>query len=97
MKFKQNKRVEINGWSILLSNNVYMFYHSLSVEKKNEKISIPCEDLPTKEKMLGIWLDDIDTSNSTQDELRSVMLAWANEMEVHCQIYLNEETYTNKR
>ena len=46
----------IGAWEVSLTRNVHMYTHALSVKKGEYVVSIPCEDLPTKEKTFGMWL-----------------------------------------
>jgi hypothetical protein len=88
---------KVEGWEISLNRNVHMYCHSLSVEKGNDKISISCEDLPTKEKTIGIWLHTLEEPEEIKKELAQVLLDWTKKLEVKFQIYTGRDNFlTNK-
>ena len=67
---------KVEGWEISLNRNVYMYYHSLSVKKGDHKISISCEDLPTKDKTIGVWVYTLEESEEIKKELAEALLDW---------------------
>jgi hypothetical protein len=71
--------------------------HALSVAKGQYKFSIDCEDLPTYEKTIGIWLYNSKIPEAMVDELQNLLLKWANSYDVKCLIYKSKNEYlTNK-
>lgn len=89
--------VKIDGWDISLQRNVHMYWHALSVAKGQYKFSIDCEDLPTYEKTIGIWLYNSKIPEAMVDELQNLLLKWANRYDVKCLIYKSKNEYlTNK-
>jgi hypothetical protein len=70
-----------------------MYCHDLSAMKGKYKIQIPCEDLPDKEKTVGIWLYDIEASAKHKEELRSACLEWADKMEIRCKVYTSSDKH----
>jgi len=84
---------KIDGWDISLQRNVHMYCHSLSVQKSQNKFSIDCEDLPTEEKTIGIWLYNLDAPEKIVKELQNVLLQWANKFEVKFLIYTSKDVF----
>ncbi|EDY87312.1 hypothetical protein GP5015_2491 [gamma proteobacterium HTCC5015] len=70
-----------------------MYCHALSVEKGGRKFSIDCEDLPTREKTIGIWLYNLKATDGIKNELRDVLLKWANNFEVIFKIYVSRDEF----
>jgi hypothetical protein len=83
----------VEGWDISFNRNVHMYCHALSVKKGQYQIGIDCEDLPTTEKTIGIWLHKLDVSNELKDELRRILLRWANKFEIKFQIYVSQDEF----
>lgn len=83
----------VDGWEISLNRNVHMYCHALSVSKGNQRISIDCEDLPSEEKTIGIWLHNLDAPISLKEELQQVLLKWASKYEVKFRIYLTRDDF----
>jgi len=73
-----------------------MYCHSLSAEKNETKFDIPCEDLPEKERMMGIWIEDLKTSEETKRDLSQAMFTLAKELDYQCRVYLGEETLSSE-
>ena len=87
---------KVDGWEISFSRNVHMYCHALSVNKGQRKFIIDCEDLPTHEKTIGIWLHNLKESDEIKRELRNVLLKWANQFKVKFKIYVSlDEFCTN--
>ncbi len=82
-------------WEISFSPNVHMYCHALTATKGEYRIDLPCEDLPTKEKSIGVWLHDLDISAKHKKELQVVLLEWANSLEVKCRVYVNKEEFVS--
>ena len=75
-----------------------MYSHALSVKKGHLEFSIDCEDLPTEEKTIGIWLHTLDAPENVTKELQSTLFQWANKYDLKFQIYLiKNEFITNKQ
>ena len=87
----------IGKWEIKFTNNVHMYCHSLSAKKGEYRVSISCEDLPTKEKTIGIWLHDLDVSEKHKQELQHVLLQWTNELQLHCRVYHNQDEFSENK
>ena len=87
MRFHETKH-EIDGWEIFFKNNVHMYCHQLTVKKENLCISIPCEDLPCKDRTIGIWVEKIKESEEVKKELKNVLSKWCKEVETKSEIYL---------
>ncbi len=85
----------IGAWEVSLTRNVHMYTHALSVKKGEYVVSIPCEDLPTKEKTFGMWLYNLDLSNKHINELQSVLLELATKQNVLCKVYLSPEEFVS--
>ena len=93
---KQTLKDNVEGWDLSLNKNVHMYCHALSAKKGQDRMNIPCEDLPTKEKTIGVWLTNLELSDERKRELQSVLLQWANKLEVTFQIYVSgDEFVTN--
>ena len=65
-----------------------LYCHQLTVSKKDRIISVPCEDLPCKEKTMGIWLDNIQETEELKKELKCILSEWSKELETKTEIYL---------
>lgn len=89
----RNVKDKIDGWDIFLQRNINMYCHGLLVEKGNYRFSIDCEDLPSKEKAIGIWLCSIDAPEIILEELQSVLLQWVNKYEINIQIYTSKDEF----
>jgi hypothetical protein len=88
---------KIDGWDISLNRNVHMYTHALSVQNKQTKYSISCEDLPTNEKTIGIWLYTSSIPQARIKELQQVLLNWAKQYPIKFQIYASKDDFvTNK-
>lgn len=90
-----NSRVKdkFDGWEISFNRNVHMYCHALSVKKGARKFSIDCEDLPTHEKTIGIWLYNLKAPDEIKRELQSVLLKWANQFKVKFKIYVSRDEF----
>ncbi len=84
---------KIGSWEISLTRNVHMYTHALSVKKGEYRVSIPCEDLPTNVKTIGMWLYNLELSNKYIEELKSVLLELATKQNVLCKVYVSPEEY----
>lgn len=94
---ERNIKETIDGWEISIQRNIHMYCHALSVSKGKQRISIDCEDLPTNEKTIGIWLYNLDIPNGLKNELQQVLLKWAKQFEIRFQIYITKDDFvTNK-
>jgi len=92
----KNEIVEVIGnWEISLIKNVHMYTHALSVKKGEYQVSIPCEDLPTSKKTLGIWLYNLNLSNKHIEELKPALLELATKQNVLCKVYVSPEEYVS--
>jgi len=89
---KSTVRHKIGNWLITFTSNVHMYCHDLSARKGNYTIQIPCEDLPSKDKTMGIWLHDLEASAKHKEELKTVLLEWADMMGVRCMVYTSRDT-----
>tara|TARA_R110002072_G_scaffold301140_1_gene480095 strand:- start:80 stop:358 length:279 start_codon:yes stop_codon:yes gene_type:complete len=79
------------------NRNVHMYTHALSVQNKQTKYSISCEDLPTNEKTIGIWLYTSSIPQASIKELQQVLLNWAKQYPIKFQIYASKDDFaTNK-
>ena len=89
---------KIEGWDISLQRNVHMYCHALSVQKGRHKFNIHCEDLPTEEKTIGIWLYSSVIPEDVVGDLQRILLQWSKNFEVTFQIYTGKEEFlTNKQ
>lgn len=96
-QMKRSINEVFSGWEISLERNVHMYTHDLSVSKGHYRIDIDCEDLPTTEKTIGVWLHNLDISFSLKKELQEVLQHWSNQFDVKFQIYIvNDKFVTNK-
>ncbi len=87
----------VDEWRICFRRNVHMYSHDLSVSKGQEKFGLDCEDLPTAEKTIGIWLHNSVIPSAKVGELQGVLLKWASTLEIRFQIYTsNHEFVSNK-
>ena len=93
VKMKKKSNHKIADWNIVFKKNVHMYCHDLSATKAKHRIQIQCEDLPCQNNTLGIWLYDLNISSSQKDELKSVLLQWANEIGLQCIIYISQDVY----
>ncbi len=84
---------KIDGWDISLQRNVHMYCHALSVVKGEHKFSIDCEDLPTKEKTIGIWLCSSAIPEAMISEVQATLLKWASDFEIKFQIYTSKDAF----
>ena len=89
MKFRK-KINEIDGWQIVFRNNVHMYCHELTVSKNNKNILVPCEDLTTKERTIGIWIDNIIETEEVKKELKSILSEWSKGLEAKTEIYFEK-------
>lgn len=88
---------KIDGWDISLNRNVHMYTHALSVQNKQTKYSISCEDLPMNENTIGIWLYTSSIPQTRIKELQQVLLNWAKKYPIKFQIYASKDDFvTNK-
>lgn len=90
---ERNVNDTIDGWGISLQRNVHMYTHALSVQSGKSKFSISCEDLPTNEKTIGIWLYTSAIPKNTLDELQLVLLKWAKKYPIKFQIYVSKDNF----
>ena len=88
---------KIDGWVITLQRNVHMYSHALSVEKEQHRFNIDCEDLPTEEKSIGVWLYSSGIPKELYQEVRKVLLQWAQKFEVKFHIYISASEYITNR
>lgn len=84
---------KVDGWEISFNRNVHMYCHALSVKKGERKFSIDCEDLPTPEKTIGIWLYNLKAPDEIKKELQNVLLKWADQFEVIFKIYVSRDEF----
>lgn len=87
----------INNWNITLQRNVHMYCHALSMNNGDQQFNIDCEDLPTEEKTIGIWLYTLKAPEKTVKELQSILLEWANGNEVKFQIYTSKDQFITSK
>ncbi|MES9934583.1 MAG: hypothetical protein ABW162_17410 [Candidatus Sedimenticola sp. PURPLELP] len=90
---ERNINQSVDGWTISLNRNVHMYTHSLSVNKGKNSINIDCEDLPTKVKTIGIWLHNLDVSDTLKKEIQNALLKWVNQFDVTFQIYITKDEF----
>jgi hypothetical protein len=93
----RNIKEKIEGWDISLNRNVHMYTHSLSIKKGQNQFSVNCEDLPTKEKIIGIWLYNSNISENFEIELRHVLSVWINKLDIKFQIYTTPDNFFSNR
>ena len=94
---ERNVSDNIDGWHISLQRNVHMYTHALSIQKGKSNFSISCEDLPTNEKTIGIWLYTSTVPQERLSELQKVLLKWAKKYSIKFQIYVSKNDFaTNK-
>lgn len=91
----QKTSTRFSGWEISFSPNVHMYCHALAATKGEYRLNLPCEDLPTKEKTIGIWLHDLDISAKHKEELQVVLLKWANSVEVKCKVFITNDEFVS--
>lgn len=72
-----------------------MYCHALAATKGEYRINLQCEDLPEKEKTIGIWLHDVDISAKHKEELQVVLLEWANNLDAKCKVYVTKENFVS--
>jgi hypothetical protein len=89
----RNVKDKVEGWDISLQRNVHMYCHALSVEKGQHKFSIDCEDLPTHEKTIGIWLYNSTIPETMIGELQKILLEWAGRFDIKFQIYKSKDEF----
>ncbi len=94
---ERNINEKIDGWDISLQRNVHMYTHALSVQKGQSKFGISCEDLPTKEKTIGMWLYTSTIPEPMIEEVQQLLLKWAKQYPIKFQIYSSKDEFvTNK-
>ena len=84
---------KVESCEIFLNRYVHMYCHELSVKRGRHQIAISCEDLPTKEKTIGIWLNTLEEPEEIKKELAHVLHAWTNKLEVKFQIYTSRDNF----
>ena len=68
------------------------------MDNGDQQFNIDCEDLPTEEKTIGIWLHTLKVPEKTVKELQNILLEWASRYEVKFQIYTTKDQFiTNKQ
>jgi hypothetical protein len=90
---ERNVTGKADGWDISLNRNVHMYCHALSAAKSQHKFSIDCEDLPTKEKTIGIWLYNSSIPEAMITEMQAILLKWASDFEIKFQIYTSKDDF----
>ena len=88
---------KVDGWDISLQRNVHMYCHALSVEKGQHKFSIACEDLPSHEKTIGIWLYNSKIPETMIGELSKILLKWAGRSEITFQIHTSKDEFVTSK
>jgi len=94
---ERNVNDKIDNWDISLQRNVHMYTHALSIKSGQSKFSIDCEDLPTEEKTIGIWLYTSDIPKSRIDEVLQVLLKWAKQYPIKFQIYSSKNDFVSNK
>ncbi|MDN3640869.1 hypothetical protein QWY82_18865 [Simiduia curdlanivorans] len=85
----KTEKYSVDGWNISLQRNVHMYCHSLSVENSQYRFNIECEDLPTHEKTIGIWLHNSKIPVAMITELKDILLRWSESLEIEVEIRTN--------
>jgi len=88
---------KIDSWDISLQRNVHMYTHALSIQCGGSKFSIDCEDLPTEEKTIGIWLYTSTIPQSKVGEVQEVLLKWAKQYPIKFQIYAGKNDFVTSK
>ncbi len=92
---ERNVNDKIDGWDISLQRNVHMYMHALSIQRGHSKFSIDCEDLPTEEKTIGIWLYTSTIPQPRVGEVQQVLLKWAKQFPIKFQIYSKKDDFVS--
>ena len=90
-------RDKVDGWDISLQRNVHMYTHALSIKNGHSKFGISCEDLPSKEKVIGIWLHTSSIPQERLCEVKDILLKWAKLYPLKFQIYTREREFVSNQ
>jgi len=82
-----------NGWSIKFKKNIHMYCHSLTMEKGNAVHDIPCEDLPSSFRLVGIWPYTLKLSSARYEDLLRGLRKWARHSGLRYRIYTSRDKY----
>jgi len=82
-----------NGWNIQFTKNVHMYCHSLRVSKEGSVYDVPCEDSPTSEVGMVMWLYELSLEENRLQDLAEGLLQWAKATSINCRLYLTTEDY----
>ncbi len=88
---------KIDGWMISLKRNIHMYTHELTISKGSQSYSIDCEDLPSNEKTIGIWLYTLNVSSKIMEQLKALLLKWASNCDICFQIYTAKNSYVSSK
>lgn len=94
---KRNIDNKIDGWDISFRRNVHMYTHALSIQSGQSKFNIDCEDMPTGEQTIGIWLYSSTIPHSRVGEIQQVLLKWAKQYPIKFQIYTGKNDFVASR
>lgn len=94
---ERNINEKVDGWDISLQRNVHMYTHALSIQNGQSKFSIDCEDIPTDEKTIGIWLYTSTIPQSRVGEVQQVLLKWAMQFPIKFQIYSSKNDFVSNK
>ncbi|SMF04024.1 hypothetical protein SAMN02745866_00323 [Alteromonadaceae bacterium Bs31] len=93
----RNVRENVDGWDIYFQRNVHMYTHALSKKMGGFKFSISSEDLPVKEKTIGVWLYTSSIPESMLENIQAVLIKWAKRYEIKFQLYASKEESVDSR
>ena len=64
----------VGDWKITFRPNIHMYVHELRLDAPNNSgFHIPCEDLPLKQKTIGLWLYDAKINNETMLDIIPIL------------------------
>ncbi len=70
-----------------------MYTHDLVMSKGQDRFSIPCEDLPAKEKTIGVWLHELEAPKELVRELAQALLSWSKTLDELFHIYESRDKF----
>lgn len=94
---ERNIRETVDGWEIYLQRNVHMYTHALSVKKGGQQFSVSCEDLPVREKTIGVWLYSSDIPDSMLVDLQETLRKWSRKFDIKFQIYKSKNEFVTNQ
>ncbi len=81
------------GWTISFRKNIHMYCHELKASKGDVIYTIPCEDSPVSEGLIGIWPYELQTDASTYSSLIQAIHDWATDEGLLYRIYISRDCF----